>query len=43
MLHDRMSSPNAEGKDLFSILLAPASSGDAKEEGLTGDEVLGML
>ncbi|KAH6912979.1 cytochrome P450 [Coprinopsis sp. MPI-PUGE-AT-0042] len=43
MLNDRMSSPNTERNDLFSILLASASSGDAKDENLTGDEVLGNI
>jgi hypothetical protein len=40
MLEERISSQNAEHGDLFSILLA-SSMGEAKDENLTGDEILG--
>ncbi|KAH6912981.1 614/534 cytochrome P450 [Coprinopsis sp. MPI-PUGE-AT-0042] len=40
MLQERISSQNADHSDLFSVLLA-SSMGEAKDENLTGDEILG--
>jgi hypothetical protein len=40
MLQERINSPNAEATDLFNILLA-SSMGEAKDENLTGKEIIG--
>ncbi|KAH6912980.1 614/534 cytochrome P450 [Coprinopsis sp. MPI-PUGE-AT-0042] len=42
MLQERISSQNPDASDLFSVLLA-SSMGEAKDENLTGDEIIGNI